>query len=49
LVRNSRRTNVPYESLLVVIAVLAFFASFSGILAFATLDESRRRPQRHDR
>lgn len=40
---------MPYESLLVVIAVLAFFAFFSGILAFATLDESRRRPHKLDR
>lgn len=40
---------MPYESLLVVIAVLAFFASFIGVLAFASLDESRRRLHKHDR
>jgi hypothetical protein len=32
--------------LMVVTAVLLSFASFSGVLAFATFDESRRRRAR---
>jgi hypothetical protein len=32
--------------LMVVTAVLLSFASFSGVLAFATFDESRRRHAR---
>jgi hypothetical protein len=32
--------------LMVITAVLVSFASFSGVLAFATFDESRRRYSR---
>ncbi|RWC91802.1 MULTISPECIES: hypothetical protein [unclassified Mesorhizobium] len=37
-----RRTNVPSYDIMVIAAVLISFGFFSGTLAFATFDESRR-------
>ncbi|TGS08474.1 hypothetical protein, partial [Mesorhizobium sp. M1C.F.Ca.ET.187.01.1.1] len=38
---HSRRLDVSTESLIVLAVVLAYFAVFMGVLAYATLAESR--------
>lgn len=37
---------MPTETLIVLAVVLAYFAIFMGVLAYAALDESRPRPSR---
>ncbi|MEP6566700.1 MAG: hypothetical protein ABJB10_16335, partial [Mesorhizobium sp.] len=41
-----RRTNMPIDSLVVIVSVVAAFAFFVGVLAYATFDESRRQPDK---
>ena len=42
----SEEMEMPTESLIVVTAVLAYFASFMGVLAYVTMVESRHLPRR---
>ncbi|CDX24478.1 exported hypothetical protein [Mesorhizobium plurifarium] len=37
---------MPTESLIVVTAVLAYFAAFMGVLAYVAMAESRHLPRR---
>lgn len=37
---------MPTESLIVVTAIVAYFASFMGVLAYVTAAESRHPPRR---
>lgn len=40
---------MPTETLIVIAVVLAYFAIFMGVLAYATLAESRPKPLRQPR
>jgi hypothetical protein len=42
----SEETEMPTDSLIIVTAIVAYFAAFMGVLAYVTMAESRHLPRR---